>query len=92
MPHAQPPRPTATGRLRVALFAGLAEAAGTRALEVPWSGGSVGDLREAVAARAPAAAALLARTAVVVEGCHATDDVAIPIGADVALLPPVSGG
>lgn len=78
--------------LEVTVFAGLAEAVGSRCVAMAWAGGSVGDLRAAVAARAPAAAALLARSAVVVDGRHAADDDAIPAGADVAILPPVSGG
>lgn len=78
--------------LDIAVFAGLAEAAGARTVSVPWTGGRVGDLRAAFAARAPAAAALLARSAVVVDGRHAADDDAIPCGADVVILPPVSGG
>jgi molybdopterin converting factor small subunit len=86
-PRSQPP-PT----LEVAVFAGLAEAVGARRVTLPWPGGRVGDLRTAVAARAPAAAALVSRSAVVVDGRHAADDEAVPSGADVALLPPVSGG
>lgn len=78
--------------LRVAVFAGLAEAVGSRTLEVPWSGGTVAQLRAAAACRAPAATALLARSAVVVEGRHAADGDPVAAGADVAILPPVSGG
>ncbi|MFM9059001.1 MAG: MoaD/ThiS family protein [Planctomycetaceae bacterium] len=86
------PRGLSAAPVRVALFAGLAEAAGGRFLDLPWAGGTVGDLRAAVAAHAPAAAALLARSAVVVAGRHATDSDAVAGGADVAILPPVSGG
>ncbi|MFM7107946.1 MAG: MoaD/ThiS family protein [Planctomycetaceae bacterium] len=92
--HDEPPRGSSDPipPLRVAVFAGLAEAAGARTVEVPWAGGTVADLRAAFAARAPAAAALLARSAVVVAGRHAGDRDAVPAGADVAILPPVSGG
>lgn len=92
--HVEPTRPStaAAPPLRVAVFAGLAEAAGARVVEVPWAGGTVADLRAAFTARAPAAAALLSRSAVVVEGRHAGDRDAVPAGADVAILPPVSGG
>ena len=38
-----------TGRLRVALFAGMAEAAGRRTLELAWHGGTVADLRRSLA-------------------------------------------
>lgn len=92
--HNNQSRPSAADRppLRVAVFAGLAEAAGARVVEVPWAGGTVADLRAAFAARAPASAPLLARSAVVVAGRHAGDDDAVAPGADVAILPPVSGG
>lgn len=85
-------RPGPTATLRVDVFAGLAEAVGARSLALPWSGGRVRDLRAAFAARAPAGADLAARSAVVVNGRHAADDDAVPPGADVAILPPVSGG
>ena len=78
--------------LRVAVFAGLAEAVGGRFVELPWAGGTVADLRAVVAARVPAAAAILARSAVAVDGRHAGDAEAVPPSADVAILPPVSGG
>lgn len=80
------------GHLRLALFAGLAELAGTRSLEIPWSGGSVGELRQAIAAARPAVAGLLDRSAVAIGGRYADDDASVPAGADVAILPPVSGG
>ncbi len=78
--------------LRIAVFAGLAEACGGRILDLPWAGGRVSDLRARVAATVPAAAGLLARSAVVVDGRHAADAAVIPCGADIAILPPVSGG
>lgn len=84
--------PAAATTLRVAVFAGLAEAVGARTLELEWPGGTVAQLRAAAASRAPAATALLARSAVVVEGRHAADGDPVAVGADVALLPPVSGG
>ena len=74
------------------MFAGLAEAAGSRSVELPWSGGTVADLRAAVAALVPASVPLLSRSAVVVTGRHAADVDTVPPGADVAILPPVSGG
>ncbi len=80
------------GQLRLALFAGLAELAGTRSLEIPWAGGSVGDLRQAIADARPAVAGLLERSAVAIGGRYADDDVPVQAGADVAILPPVSGG
>ena len=84
--------PANTATLRVAVFAGLAEAVGSRTLEVQWSGGTVAELRDAAASSAPTAASLLARSAVVVDGRHAADSDPVAAGADVAILPPVSGG
>ena len=40
----------------------------------------------------PAVAGLLDRSAVAIGGRYADDDVPVPVGADVAILPPVSGG
>jgi molybdopterin converting factor small subunit len=83
---------SAGGQLRLALFAGLAELAGTRSLEIPWAGGSVGDLRQAIAAARPSVAGLLERSAVAIGGRYADDDVPVQAGADVAILPPVRRG
>ena len=92
MHDTSPPSAAGAERLRVALFAGLAEAAGGRVVDLRWRGGTVADLRAAVAAAAPAAADLVGRSAVVVAGRHAADADPVPAGADVAVLPPVSGG
>jgi molybdopterin converting factor small subunit len=78
--------------LRVSVFAGMAEAAGCRRLEFEWPGGSVADLRDALAAACPAIEPLLARSAVAVAGRYAADDTAVSAGDDVAIIPPVSGG
>ena len=88
------PRGGAAGRdrLRVALYAGMAEAAGTRVAEIDWRGGSVADLRADLEAAYPAVGPLLARSAVAIGNRYATDDAAVPAAADVAIIPPVSGG
>lgn len=94
MPQPQPrtdPVPTEP-LLRVALFAGLVELAGCRCLQIPWRGGSVADLRRALAEARPAMAPLLARSAVAVDDQYAGDGTRVPVAADVAVLPPVSGG
>jgi|688.fasta_scaffold1085128_2 molybdopterin converting factor small subunit len=78
--------------LQVALFAGMADAAGTRRAELPWRGGSVADLRAALEAAYPAIGGLLARSAVAIGNRYAADDGDVPAGADVAIIPPVSGG
>jgi molybdopterin converting factor small subunit len=82
----------AAGRLRIAVFAGLAELAGGRVVEIDWPGGTVADLVAAVAAARPALAPLLARSAVAIDHRHAAADAPVKPGADVAILPPVSGG
>jgi molybdopterin converting factor small subunit len=79
--------------VRVALFAGMAEVAGCREAEIEWFGGTVADLKAALGRRWPAIAPLLARSAVAVGGRYATDDLVVGAGtADVAVIPPVSGG
>jgi molybdopterin converting factor small subunit len=85
------PQPAA-GSLRIALFAGMAEAAGCRILEIAWPGGSVADLRRAVATARPEIGPLLARSAVAVEDVFAADESPVPCDAEVAIIPPVSGG
>ena len=80
------------GRLRVALFAGMAATAGRRWVEVPWQGGTVADLRGLLAAACPELAGLLARSAVAIGDRYAPDDEAVAATADVAIIPPVSGG
>lgn len=84
--------PSAATTLRVAVFAGMAEVVGGRRLSIPWSGGSVDDLRQLVARQHPEVAALLARSAVAVDGRYAADGEPVGCAADVAIIPPVSGG
>ena len=76
----------------VSLFAGMAESAGTRRLDLDWEGGSVADLRRAIVSRCPAVADLLARSAVAVGDAYAGDGDHVAHDADVAIIPPVSGG
>lgn len=78
--------------LRVTVYAGLVEPAGGRVVELPWCGGTVADLRRALVTLRPGLEPLLARSAVAVDGNYAGDVAVIRAGADVAVLPPVSGG
>ena len=80
------------GTLQVLLFAGLVEPAGGRTLDIAWSGGTVADLRRALAEARPGLEPLLSRSAIAVSGAVAADDTWVTAGADVAILPPVSGG
>lgn len=90
--HDSSASPRASATLRVAVFAGMADLAGGRLLEVPWAGGTVGDLRRALAAAHPQLEPLLARSAVARGTCYVPDDARLAIGDDVAVIPPVSGG
>jgi molybdopterin converting factor subunit 1 len=77
----------------VRLFARTRDLAGADFLAVDLPGGAtVADVRRALAERVPALGALLPRCAVAVNEEFAGDDLAVPRDADVALLPPVSGG
>ena len=77
----------------VRLFARARDLVGAEVLAVPLpEGGTVGDLRRALAAACPALAPLLGRSAVAVNQEFAAEDVVPREGAEVALLPPVSGG
>jgi molybdopterin converting factor small subunit len=87
-----PDVPSTAGRLRVAVFAGMAEAAGRRTLELDWNGGTVADLRRGLKATFPELGPLLDRSAVACGDRYATDGEPIAVGDDVALIPPVSGG
>jgi len=78
--------------LRVAVFAGMADLVGGRTIEIPWKGGTVADLRRAIAAAHPAVMPLLDRSAVACGTSYVTDDVRLATGDDVAVIPPVSGG
>jgi len=83
--------PTA-GQLRVVLFAGMAEAAGRRTVDLAWTGGTVADLRRSLAAAYPALEPLLGRSAVARGDRYAAESEPIAPDDDVAVIPPVSGG
>lgn len=78
---------------RVRLFARARDLAGADEVSVALSdGATVADLRRALGREVPALAALLERSAVAVDNEFANDVQQIRQGAEVALLPPVSGG
>lgn len=78
---------------RVLLFAAARERARSEAVEVDLPApATVAELRAALAAQYPALAAVLARSAIAVNGRYAAPSQAVTPGADVALIPPVSGG
>jgi molybdopterin converting factor subunit 1 len=78
---------------RVRLFARAKDLAGADAVTVNLSpGATVADLRRQLAADHPALAGLLQRCAIAVADEFADDSLTLPADAEVALLPPVSGG
>jgi molybdopterin converting factor small subunit len=95
-PSASQPAPSPAARrggtLRIGLFAGMAEAAGSRELTICWSGGTAATLRRRLAEELPALGPLVARSAVAIGSRYVTDDTDVPPGVDVAIIPPVSGG
>jgi molybdopterin converting factor subunit 1 len=79
--------------LSVHLFGRARDLAGTPRLEVILqSGATVADLRRALTQESPPLAAILERCAVAVNQDFADDDTAVTAGAEVAVIPPVSGG
>jgi molybdopterin converting factor subunit 1 len=79
-------------RVTVRLFAHVRETAGIDTVDLELGSGSVGEIRSALADRLPAAAGLIARSALAVNSEYAPDDRAVSAADEVALIPPVSGG
>lgn len=80
-------------RIRLLAFASASDALGASEREIELAPGSrVGDLRRELGARFPALSPLLSRLAVAIDGEIAGDALPLAEGAEVALLPPVSGG
>jgi molybdopterin converting factor subunit 1 len=79
--------------VRVRLFARARDLAGTAAvvIDVP-AEATVGELRRRLAEARPALSGILARSAMAINDEFADDDRIVPSGAEIALLPPVSGG
>jgi molybdopterin converting factor subunit 1 len=79
--------------MKVRLFARARELVGADTIDVELpAGATVGDLRTQVARTCPALARLLERSALAVNDEFADDALTLPVNAEVALLPPVSGG
>jgi molybdopterin converting factor small subunit len=80
-------------RVRVLTFAGLAEALGSREVDLDLPAGSrVRDAWRAIVVRAPAVGALEASTRAALSGRIVGFDEALGDGDEVAFLPPVGGG
>lgn len=79
--------------VRVQLFALAKDLAQTGLVELSLrDGATVGDLRRALAEQVPALASVLGHVLFAINAEYATDGTVIPPGADVACIPPVSGG
>jgi molybdopterin converting factor subunit 1 len=77
----------------VRLFARVKDLAGAASVRVELPpGATVADLRRRLAAEHPALAGLLGRCALAVNDEFADDALTLPHPAEVAVLPPVSGG
>lgn len=79
-------------RVRVLAFASAAEALGAGEREVELDDGTLGELHSRLETQWPAIAALWPRLAIAVDGEVVIGERALTEGAEVALLPPVSGG
>jgi molybdopterin converting factor subunit 1 len=80
-------------KVEVLLFAAARQAAGCEKLAVELSDGSnVGDLRRAIAMACPALEVVLASSLIAINHEYARDDFAVLPDAEIALIPPVSGG
>lgn len=82
-----------TMKIRLLAFASAGDALGTGETEIELPAGSrIADLKTVLDRDHPALAPLWPRLAIAIDGRIARSDQEIPDGAEVALLPPVSGG
>jgi molybdopterin converting factor subunit 1 len=80
-------------RLKVKLFAVARQRAGRACVEVELpAAATVGQLRASLIEQHPPLAPILAHVRFAVNSEYAADSLAIPAAAEVALIPPVSGG
>jgi len=79
--------------VRVHLFARARDLVGKEALSIELAqGANVGDLKRRLSEERPELKSILQRSAVAVNEEFADDNVQLQSGAEIALLPPVSGG
>ncbi len=78
--------------IKVLYFAVAREAAGLEEESIPGDAGTVAALRAALVGRHPALARILPRCRIAVDQSFAADGDPVPDGAEVAVIPPVSGG
>ncbi len=79
--------------MRIELFASIREQLGQSAITLAEPApATVGELRARLMNEFPSLAMLLPRCAVAVDFVYATDETVLPTTAEIAILPPVSGG
>jgi molybdopterin converting factor subunit 1 len=79
--------------VHIRLFARARDLVGTDYLRIEMlDGATIADLRRRLAADYPALAGLLERSVLAVENEFAADSLTLTADAEIALLPPVSGG
>ena len=84
---------TETRTIRIQLFAVARQLIGAETIEVDLPGGAtVGQLREQLCEVAPAIRPVISHVRFAVNADYAGDKTVIPADADVACIPPVSGG
>lgn len=80
-------------KVTILLFASLRDAVGRRTIDLALPpGATVADLKQALLAEYPALAPWLESVKVAVDHEYAGGEQAIPENAEIALIPPVSGG
>jgi molybdopterin synthase sulfur carrier subunit len=80
-------------KVRVRLFAVARQAAGRDSVELDVPGdATIGQLRRQLAADIPQLSGLVGQVTFAIGTRYATDESVIPAGAEVACIPPVSGG
>jgi sulfur-carrier protein len=85
--------PTAKMRVNVKLFAAARELAGGESIEIDLPpGATVGSLRQELIERLPRAKELLAKSMFAIDCDYAADDKRLQPAAEIACIPPVSGG
>jgi molybdopterin synthase sulfur carrier subunit len=79
--------------LTVKLFAAARELAGQEAVDVALpTGATVGDLRRQMGEQFPPLAPLLSHAMFAIDAEYVSDDAPAPENAEIACIPPVSGG
>jgi molybdopterin converting factor subunit 1 len=80
-------------RVNVRLFAAARELAGAESIEIDLpAGATVASLREELMERLPRARELLGRSMFAIDCDYAADDKRLQPAAEIACIPPVSGG